>query len=137
MAITGLDYDLLTASDLRDSDGHTMKLIKLNGFVGTYESGGAVIDPDWVDLSEITFISAQPVTAMPFAGADEPWSLVSMTSIMRVDQGIANGEAATGVFEWRILPYLYDGTAFNELADGSSLEFADGFESIILLVGAP
>ena len=137
MAITGIDYDLLTASDLRDSDGHTMKLIKLNGFTGTYESGGVVIDPDWLDLSEITFISAQPTTAMPFAGPGEPWSLVSMVSIMRVDQGIANGEDATGIFEWRMLPYLYDGTAFTEVADGSSLDFPDGFESIILLVGAP
>ena len=137
MAITGLNYDLLTASDLRDSDGHTMKLIKLNGFTGTYEAGGAVIDPDWIDLSDITFISAQPTTAMPFAGPGEPWSLVSMVSIMRVDQGIANGGSATGVFEWRILPFLYDGTTFSELADGSALDFADGFESIILLVGTP
>jgi hypothetical protein len=60
-----------------------------------------------------------------------------MTTIMRVDQGIANGGDATGVFEWRILPFLYDGTAFNELSDGSSLEFPEGLENIILLVGAP
>lgn len=137
MAITGATYDLVTASDLRDSAGHTMKLIRLKGFTGTYEVGGVIIDPEWFDLSEITFMTAEPSTAMPFSGPGEPWSLVSTTSIMRVDQGIANGGDATGIFEWRILPFLYDGTAFNELADGSTLEFPEGLENIILLVGAP
>jgi hypothetical protein len=137
MAITGVDYNLITASDLRDSAGHTMKLIKLNGFIGTYEIGGVVLDPQWFDLREITFMTAEPTTGMPLSGPSEPWSLVTINSIMRVDQGIANGGDATGIFEWRIIPFLYDGTSFNELADGSSLAFPEGLETIILLVGAP
>lgn len=137
MAVTALDYDLITASDLRDSDGHTMKLIKLNGFTGTYETGGVVIDPDWLDLSEIVFINSQAATSMPISGPGEPWSIVALTTIMKTDQGIVTTGTANGVTEWRILPFLYDGTTFNELADGSPLAFAEGFESIILVVGAP
>ena len=137
MAITAADYDLVTASDLRDSGGHVMKLIRLNGFTGTYETGGVVLDPDWFDMREITFISAEPTTSMPLSGPSNPWSLVTITSIVKADQGIATTGVANGVFEWRILPFLYDGTTFTELSDGSSLTFPEGLENVLLIVGAP
>lgn len=138
MAITGVNFEFVAESDLRDSAGHTMRLVKLNGFEGTYATGGVILNPEWFGLSELLFLTAEPTTSLPLSGPTEPWTLISFNSLMRVDQGLANGGDPTGVYEWRLLPFITDGQGgWSEVADGDELNFPAGFEVVLLLVGAP
>jgi hypothetical protein len=136
MAVTGISYDLIISTDLRDSAGHKTKIVKLNSFDGTYNTGGIVLDPSWFDFTEIIAIVTQPTSAYPLSGAGEPWTLIGFNHIIKVDQGIANGGSANGVSEWRILPFITDGTTFNELADGQSLSFPAGIEPVVIIIGS-
>lgn len=136
MAVTGVSYDLIISTDLRDSGGHKTKIVKLNSFTGTYNTGGIVLDPSWFDFNEIVTVVTQPTSAYPLSGVGEPWTLIGFNHVIKVDQGVANDGVANGVSEWRILPFITDGTTFNELADGQSLTFPTGIEPIVIIIGS-
>jgi hypothetical protein len=136
MAVTGISYDLIISTDLRDSGGHKTKIVKLNSFTGTYSTGGIVLQPEWFDFTDIVSIVAQTTSAYPLSGAGQPWTLIGFNHFIKVDQGIANGGSANGVSEWRILPFITDGTTFNELANGQSLTFPAGIQPVIIIIGS-
>jgi hypothetical protein len=136
MAVTNVSYELIISTDLRDSGGHSTKIVKLNSFTGTYETGGIVLQPEWFGFTNLVSIVTQPTSAYPLSGAGEPWTLIGFNHVIKVDQGIANGGSANGISEWRIIPFITNGTTFEELADGQSLTFPDGIEPVVIVIGA-
>lgn len=136
MSVSGVSYDLILSTDLRDSGGHSTKIVKLNSFTGTYSTGGIILYPEWFGFNEIEAIIAQPTSAYPLSGAGEPWTLIGFNHIVKVDQGIVDSGSANGLSQWRLLPFITNGSSYEELADGQSLTFPDGIEPIVIIVGA-
>jgi len=136
MAVTNVSYELIISTDLRDSGGHKTKIVKLNSFTGTYNTGGIILNPSWFEFTDIISIITQPTSAYPLSGVGQPWTLIGFNHVVKVDQGIANTGVANNVPEWRIIPFITNGTSYEELANGQSLTFPDGIEPVFIIVGS-
>ena len=53
----------LMVSDLRDTGGHIIKVLRIESFDVTYSTGGILIDPEDFGMDSVEFIHMQPITA--------------------------------------------------------------------------
>lgn len=136
MAITNITYTDILTTDMRDADGKVLKVLKLETMEGTYESGGVIFDPAYFGLRKIDYASIQGSTSIALSGEGEPWTLVSITSLMYVDSGLIYGEEATGVLDWRMtLMTAGEAGAWEELASGSAMGFPYDSAPVIMMIG--
>lgn len=133
-----ITYTEAMVSDLRDSAGHTLKLLNVTGISGTYSYGGVRIDPSDVGFSTIEYIQVQPYYPIPLTYPG-PWFSATMLSVVRIDAGkLAATPYTSGVYEWRMLVMnliTSPGTAIAEIDEGTSLSLPYG-DIQMLVIGS-
>lgn len=126
-----MQYEELMNSDLRDSGGHQVMIVRIASFDQNYTMGGLVLNAADFGLESIEFIHLQSITALQDS-AETPAVIASMQTAMKF------ADAETGAEYWKLFVFVPDteNGGFMELPDGSAMEFPPELRIVLMLTGA-
>jgi hypothetical protein len=126
-----MNYETIMSTDLRDSGGHRMDVIRMQDFGTTYPIGGITITPADFNMTEIKYMQIQPGTAYAETAEDIAVLASQQTASAYID-------AVTGETYWKINVFVPDPETGLpvELAEGAPLEFPEGLSPTIMVLGA-
>ena len=128
-------YETLMESDLRDSGGHVIKVIRITDFNRSYTMGGIVIDPSMFGMNKIEFMHLQAIAAYQ----DDP-SQPAVVASMQTAQKFAQpeGDPYYGYEYWKLFIFIPDPETgvLNQITDGAPLEFPPEMRVVLMLTGS-
>jgi hypothetical protein len=118
-----MSFEEVLRTDLRDTGGHQLLVVRATGVDGNYPAGGIVIDPDDLGFTEIVFMAVQSTVSFldETTGVAVPFAWLSYNQIAG---------------EWRAIVFVrgQDGT-YSELPDGSPLSLDPAVAMSVMVIG--
>ena len=134
----GISFNEILVSDLRDSAGHTMKVLEVSGVEGNYPTGGIPLVPADFGFTEILHVSIQSDVIAPNDFEDpfaSSWTPLAHLCAARTDLELDGPE-------WRLIVLLYpggyggaQGDGMAEPPDGAPMQFIPQNQPTMMMIG--